>query len=942
MLKTYFILALFTFNSLFALSVSLDKAEIVAENIFSSRNQNTTFVILETETIRYNNINLYYVFHLDPKGFIIVAADDRSVPILGYSFDNNFSSNNQPDHIKWFMDGFQNQIRETILNNDAQLFDIREKWDMYLNGQIPDVRDRSVSPLLSARFDQGTTWNAMCPYDSDGPSDHALVGCVAVSMAQVMYYWKYPEYGTGSNQYYHPSYGSISANFNTFYDYDNMNPNIGTEASQKLLFHAGVAVEMGYGPDGSGAWVVGGNPSAYHSMKNYFQFRNDMDYIYPYQYSDTQYRQLLQDELNNNRPIIYRGYGSDGGHAWNIDGYQGDEFHCNWGWGGYNNGYFPLSTLGGFPGDQAAIIKIQPEDLNIPNIVMNSFIVSETVGDGDAVANPGEVIDIVMEIENMIPWVDATGIELIIESQSDDIYILNDAIFLDELASGNTISTISSPFSIAVSDNADLGPHDLSVSVFAVGTGSEVFTDTFPIEINVTIEQAGFPYLNSAIIESSPAIIDIDDDGYMEQFFGDYDGLIHGIDSDGNPLPGFPIQLDDPDQIWGSIAADDLDNDGVIELIVSSKNKHVYVFDSTGEIEMDFTAEHYLMATPALGDIDGDGENEIIVSGFASSGDIYAINYDGTLVNGFPANINEKVLRGAALADFNGNGRVDIVVATESDDQVIIVYDNGDIEVIFERNSKFQSSPSVATVNGEKIIFVGCDDDHFYGINKHGEIIFDVETGDNIRSSAAFTNFNGNLIVFFGSYDGYLYAFDQNGIALDGWPLDIGGEINISPVVTDLDGDATPEILVGNTNGMIYAFNFDGSLVSPFPVSSTGGYSGTPTIADIDGDGDLEINVGTPVAMSSIDVKTVTSGMSGWDMDRGNLLRNGYFTGTSLAFVSGDMNQDGSLNVLDVVNLVNAILSEDQSFEELLYGDMNQDGTLNVLDIVNLVNAILD
>ena len=56
----------------------------------------------------------------------------------------------------------------------------------------------------------------------------------------------------------------------------------------------------------------------------------------------------------------------------------------------------------------------------------------------------------------------------------------------------------------------------------------------------------------------------------------------------------------------------------------------------------------------------------------------------------------------------------------------------------------------------------------------------------------------------------------------------------------------------------------------------------------------------------------------------------------------GDMNQDGLLNVLDIVNLVNDILNPDESTEfQLIIGDMNQDGLLNVLDIVNLVNLIL-
>ena len=58
--------------------------------------------------------------------------------------------------------------------------------------------------------------------------------------------------------------------------------------------------------------------------------------------------------------------------------------------------------------------------------------------------------------------------------------------------------------------------------------------------------------------------------------------------------------------------------------------------------------------------------------------------------------------------------------------------------------------------------------------------------------------------------------------------------------------------------------------------------------------------------------------------------------------ILGDLNEDGTINVIDVVNLVNIILGGSSSEQQLAAGDINQDGTINVIDAVQLVNIILN
>ena len=112
---------------------------------------------------------------------------------------------------------------------------------------------------------------------------------------------------------------------------------------------------MDYDGSGSGAWVMGSYPSTEYAMVNYFKYNESMYHMYKSSNNSDAFRDAIVSDLENSKPVVMVGYGSGygGGHAWNIDGYQGMNFHCNWGWGGYSNGYYNLTSMGGFPDDQA-------------------------------------------------------------------------------------------------------------------------------------------------------------------------------------------------------------------------------------------------------------------------------------------------------------------------------------------------------------------------------------------------------------------------------------------------------------------------------------------------------------------------------------------------------------------------------------------------------------
>ena len=345
--------------------VSEDIAIRVARNIYienENLHNGDEFNILSVEKIKNEEINLIYIFHLDPKGFIIVPANNLAVPNLASGFEHSFDSNDMSPALSALMDQYKMELNAFISDSSVPLDEIQESWNYYLNDNFLPKRGRSVSPLLDAEFDQGGAWNngIQAEIGFNGPS-----GCVAIAMCQVMHYWGYPENGIGSTFYTENDYGYIEVDFeDAFYDFDNMAATYATSASQLLIFHAGVSVNMDYDWSGSGAYVVGGYPSAFYSMENFFGYSSNISYKWKDQFTTVEYLNIIKNELDNNRPTIAQGYGSGygGGHAWNIDGYNvNNQLHCNWGWGGSSNGHYNLTSMGGFPDDQAVIIGIIPE-----------------------------------------------------------------------------------------------------------------------------------------------------------------------------------------------------------------------------------------------------------------------------------------------------------------------------------------------------------------------------------------------------------------------------------------------------------------------------------------------------------------------------------------------------------------------------------------------------
>ena len=346
--------------------------------------------LLQTET--YHQQHLYYIFDVNQgSGYVIVAADDASLPVLGYSFEGGFDlSRPLPDNFAKWLEGYRQELRYVVTEGLEAGEEAREQWEAYRAGRPYGAGSRraSVSPLAAAKWDQGFPYNPLCPFDQ-ATNSRTVTGCVATAMAIIMQYWEYPTRGTGFHSYRHNTYGTLSANFaNTTYNWASMRSGMNSQgritstnnAVATLMYHLGVSVEMNYGPSssgGSGAYVISAASPVTHcseyALKTYFGYdAASLRGVRRASYSNAAWIQLMKDELNAQRPILYAGFGNGGGHAFVCDGYNSSNFfHMNWGWSGSFDGYFLLDALnpsglgtgggsGGYNSNQQAVIGIKP------------------------------------------------------------------------------------------------------------------------------------------------------------------------------------------------------------------------------------------------------------------------------------------------------------------------------------------------------------------------------------------------------------------------------------------------------------------------------------------------------------------------------------------------------------------------------------------------------
>jgi len=370
-MKNIFIFLCIILLSTFCYSASVTKTRCskVAKNWLKLENQNKNYRINKKD-VNYDSIIPFkhadklvgYVVTFKPAGFMIMPLDTKYSPVKFINFGTPYEE--VAKH--WILDGLReemSEMKDCALQQAPTVTTEKDLlWDMLDNsssGDIPEPMtyvgsNAGMYPMLQSTWNQGAPYN---DYTPDISGSDTPVGCSATAMSQLMYYWKHPTTGQGSNSYtWTPSGGSpqtLSANFNHTYNWSQMFDSYsgGETAAQKdiiarLCSDVGIALEMNYQIGGSGAHLYTNN-----AIEAFFKYHSDGKTIYYPSYGSASawYNELIK-YIKRGRPFLFAMYtSSGGGHAVVVDGFReytgAKQLHINYGWGGSCDNYYTVNNI---------------------------------------------------------------------------------------------------------------------------------------------------------------------------------------------------------------------------------------------------------------------------------------------------------------------------------------------------------------------------------------------------------------------------------------------------------------------------------------------------------------------------------------------------------------------------------------------------------------------
>lgn len=349
----------------------------------------------------------------------------------------------------------------------------------------------------------------------------------------------------------------------------------------------------------------------------------------------------------------------------------------------------------------------------------------------------------------------------------------------------------------------------------------------------------GWPvYVGNNLV--TPSIGDIDGDEYMEIVVGRFSSAganLFVLRHDGTPFPGnWPKGngLQNNNEVlyvWQPPTLTDIDNDGDLEIITGDARGHISAWHHTGESvsgwpvgpELVPTQRISQKVTTAVGDVDGDGELEIIAVEANPSGFVYIINTDGTLAH-FTQVVGGSIYQ-PAIGDIDGDNQLEIVI---------------------------NSTQGLCAVNGDGSVVPGwpkvSTEGKYRSLGEGAPALGDL-TGDGAPEVILSATRPSESVIGIGILPSKIWVFKGDGSTFGNWPYVFGRPFKIryetyGAVIANIDADPEQEILVSSyytPYASMYVVEGNGAPISGYPKIMDVEHNSMPALSDLDNDGKLEI-----------------------------------------------------------------------------------------------------
>ena len=279
------------------------------------------------------------------QGFTIVSGESETPRrVLGYSEKDVFDPDNLPSGLLSLLEDYVKTADIARTQGKGALYATR--------GVTP------IEPLMKTQWSQDDPYNRLCPEHN---GFRCLTGCSATVLAQLAKYHRMqPKRATISYEW---KGQTLSCEVGEVpYDFDSMQDNYywsngdesGADEVARLMRDCGYMINMNYGPGVSTASIYP------YMLFDYFDLDRSLNTVSRRETNADMWNDCILTDLREERPVVYTGRGMSGGHCMIIDGV--DEtglYHFNFGYGGYNDGYFSFEDTGYNYGGEI-IYNIQP------------------------------------------------------------------------------------------------------------------------------------------------------------------------------------------------------------------------------------------------------------------------------------------------------------------------------------------------------------------------------------------------------------------------------------------------------------------------------------------------------------------------------------------------------------------------------------------------------